>query len=44
LNKRHSLRPVSTRQLYAGQHRIELQINGKPLADTAFELLPTRND
>jgi 3-methyladenine DNA glycosylase AlkC len=40
LRKRHSLRPVSTRQLYPGLHRIELQINGQVMADADFTLLP----
>ncbi|WP_234267169.1 DNA alkylation repair protein [Hydrogenophaga sp. NFH-34] len=40
LAKRHSLRPVTTRTLYPGEHRIELQINGQVVAEAAFELLP----
>jgi len=40
LDKRHSLRPVTTRQLYPGPHRIELQINGQTCACATFELLP----
>ena len=40
LNKRHSLRPVSTRQLYPGEHRIDIHINGKTVASMAFTLLP----
>ena len=39
LGKRHSLRPVTTRVLYPGQHRIELQVNGQTLAQADFELL-----
>ena len=38
LDKRHSLRPVSTRTLYPGLHRIELRINGQTVADAAFDL------
>ncbi len=38
LDKRHSLRPVSTRTLYPGLHRIELRINGRTEAAAAFEL------
>lgn len=41
LRKRHSLRPVSTRQLYPGEHRIHIQINGQQVADMAFTLLPS---
>ena len=44
MRKRHSLRQVSTRQLYPGLHRIELQINGKAMAETSFKLLPDRPD
>jgi len=40
LNKRHSLRPVTTRILYPGRHRIEVQVNGKVCAGADFELLP----
>ena len=38
LSKRHSLRPVTTRTLYPGRHRIELQVNGEVCAEAAFEL------
>jgi hypothetical protein len=38
LEKRHSLRPVTTRRLYPGTHRIELLVNGKALAEAEFEL------
>ena len=38
LGKRHSLRPVSTRQLYPGRHRIDLQINGAVCASAWFDL------
>lgn len=40
LDKRHSLRPVTTRQLYPGRHRVDLQINGQTCASACFELLP----
>lgn len=40
LRKSHSLRPVTTRQLYAGEHRIDIHINGKAVASAAFTLLP----
>ncbi|MDP2262295.1 MAG: DNA alkylation repair protein [Hydrogenophaga sp.] len=39
LAKRHSLRPVTTRRLYPGRHRIELLVNGEVLASGGFELL-----
>jgi len=40
MNKRHSLREVTTRRLYPGAHRVDLVINGRPEAHAAFELLP----
>jgi 3-methyladenine DNA glycosylase AlkC len=39
LTKRHSLRPVSTRQLYPGRHRVALQINGAVCATAWFDLV-----
>ncbi len=38
LEKRHSLKPVTTRTLYPGPHRIELLVNGVALADAVFDL------
>jgi 3-methyladenine DNA glycosylase AlkC len=38
LEKRHSLRPVTTRQLYPGHHRMGLHINGQEVASTGFLL------
>jgi hypothetical protein len=40
LQKRHSLRPVTTRRLYPGVHQIDLLINGQVCASAEFELLP----
>jgi 3-methyladenine DNA glycosylase AlkC len=40
LVKRHSLRPVTTRRLYPGEHRIELLVNGQACAHASFDLLP----
>ncbi|KRC11929.1 DNA alkylation repair protein [Hydrogenophaga sp. Root209] len=40
LVKRHSLKPVTTRTLYPGPHRIELLVNGKALAQASFDLKP----
>ncbi len=40
LSKQHSLRPVSTRRLYPGTHRIDLLVNGQIVAGRDFELLP----
>jgi hypothetical protein len=39
LSKRHSLRPVTTRVLYPGKHRIELQVNGQTRAHADFDLV-----
>jgi 3-methyladenine DNA glycosylase AlkC len=38
LAKRHSLREVTTRRSYAGQHRIDVLINGRVLSHADFEL------
>lgn len=39
LDKRHSLREVTTRRLWPGAHRIELRINGQTVAEAGFELM-----
>jgi 3-methyladenine DNA glycosylase AlkC len=36
--KRHSLRPVTTRRDYPGEHKVELLVNGRTLAESAFDL------
>ena len=38
LEKKHSLRPTTTRTLHAGQHRIVIQINGADMAEGRFTL------
>lgn len=38
LRKRHPMRPTTIRALYPGAHRIEVQVNGKRLAETSFVL------
>ncbi len=38
LRKKHSLKPITTRRYHAGDHRIELLINGQPAAEASFEL------
>ncbi|MEY4979450.1 MAG: hypothetical protein RLZZ352_1720 [Pseudomonadota bacterium] len=38
LHKLHSLRPVSTRTLYPGWHRVEVRINGQTCAESGFML------
>ncbi|MER2490951.1 DNA alkylation repair protein [Catenovulum sediminis] len=39
LNRKHSFKPVTTRKYYAGQHQIEIQINGSGMAKKSFNLL-----
>ncbi|MFN3242252.1 MAG: DNA alkylation repair protein [Planctomycetota bacterium] len=39
LDKRHSLRKVTTRRDYPGVHRVELVVNGEVIADAQFELV-----
>ena len=41
LDKRHSLKPVTTRTLYPGTHVVDLRVNGVVVAEAAFELSPT---
>ena len=38
LSKKQTLRDFTTRSHYPGSHRVELQINGRRLAETEFEL------
>jgi 3-methyladenine DNA glycosylase AlkC len=39
LTKPHPLKPITTRRYYPGRHRIELLVNGRAVADAAFELV-----
>ena len=39
LERRHALRPITTRVYYAGTHRIEIMVNGKALKGADFELV-----
>ncbi|MFT3807845.1 hypothetical protein [Arenimonas sp.] len=39
LEKTHSFRPVTTRTLYHGTHRLQLQVNGKVVAEAAIMLV-----
>jgi 3-methyladenine DNA glycosylase AlkC len=36
---RHALKPITTRRYYPGRHRVELLVNGRAVADAAFELV-----
>jgi len=38
LTRKHAVRPITTRRYYAGTHRVEVQINGVVLAESAFHL------
>ncbi len=38
LQKRHAVRPISTRRYYSGRHQIEVQVTGKVLAGGEFRL------
>jgi 3-methyladenine DNA glycosylase AlkC len=38
LDKRHSLKPVTTRRYHPGQHRVDVRINGQVVAEAAFDL------
>ncbi|WFB34580.1 DNA alkylation repair protein [Kiritimatiellota bacterium B12222] len=42
LTKKHSMRMTTVRALYPGEHRVEIQVNGQPMATTVFQLtVPT---
>jgi 3-methyladenine DNA glycosylase AlkC len=38
LRKTHAVRAITTRRYFAGLHRIELLVNGRPVAEATFEL------
>jgi 3-methyladenine DNA glycosylase AlkC len=38
LEKRHAVRPITTRTYHPGRHRVVVQINGQPAAEAAFTL------
>ena len=38
LVKRHSLKPITTRTYYAGWHAVQVQVNGRVVAEAGFEL------
>ncbi len=39
LEKRHAVRPITTRRYHAGWHRVVVQVNGRAVAEAGFELL-----
>ena len=38
ISRRHSFRPISTRVYHAGEHALELQVNGRTFGRTSFQL------
>ena len=38
IQKKHAIKPVTTRRYYPGEHRIEIQVNGQVLGDRPFWL------
>ncbi len=38
LEKRHAVRPITTRRYVAGRHRVVVQVNGAAVAEAAFDL------
>jgi hypothetical protein len=39
VQRKHAMRPISTRKYYPGTHSLEIQVNGKILARKDFELI-----
>jgi 3-methyladenine DNA glycosylase AlkC len=44
LNKRHPVKPITTRRYHAGRHELSVQVNGRELARTHFHLSLPRDD
>lgn len=38
IERRHPIRPITTRRYYPGTHRVVVLVNGKPMASADFEL------
>jgi 3-methyladenine DNA glycosylase AlkC len=38
LEKRHAVRPITTRRYFAGHHRVVVQVNGRAVAEAGFDL------
>ena len=38
ISKSHSFKPITTRRYYPGAHAVELQVNGRRLGYTEFQL------
>ncbi|MGC9459203.1 DNA alkylation repair protein [Vibrio genomosp. F10] len=39
IKKKHTIKPITTRVYYSGIHKVELQVNGKVVAQNEFELV-----
>ena len=39
VRRAHSFRPVTTRRYYTGDHRLEIQVNGRVVAGATFQLM-----
>ena len=39
ISRTHPIRPITTRRYYTGEHRLEIQVNGRILAAAPFQLL-----
>ena len=42
LEKRHSMREITTRRYHPGRHVLDVRVNGRVVAEAAFDLLPAR--
>ncbi len=40
LERQHSMREVTTRRYHPGEHKVDIQINGRVVASAGFQLLP----
>lgn len=38
IEKRHAIRPITTRRYYPGAHRIVILVNGQEAAEAGFDL------
>jgi 3-methyladenine DNA glycosylase AlkC len=38
IQKKHTIKPITTRRYYPGEHRIEIQVNGKIMGESKFQL------
>jgi 3-methyladenine DNA glycosylase AlkC len=41
MNRKHGIKPITTRKYYSGMHRVEVQVNGQVLGGGYFELKMT---